>query len=107
MQSISFSKVNGRHPDTTTTVIATIVGLDRLPPEFAELRGAFIETNVNKEVTVPGVRLKVLRRLVCSPLRNIGAQEPGAIPAIKLACALRFVVKRGSKRDDSLDLLGV
>jgi hypothetical protein len=107
MQPISFSKVNGRHPDTSTTVIATIVGLDRLPPEFAELRGAFIEANINKEVTVRGVGLKVLRRLVCSPLRNIGAQEPGAVPAIKLACALRFVVQRGSKRDDSLDLLDV
>lgn len=107
MKPISFGKVNGRHSDTSTTVIATIVGLDRLPPEFAELRGAFIETNINQEVTVRGVRLKVLRGLVCSPLRNIGAQEPGAVPAVELSCALGFVVQRGPKRDDSLDLLAV
>lgn len=107
MQPISFSKVNGRHPDTSTTAIATIVGLGRLPPEFAELRGVFIKANINKEVTVRGIELKVLRSIVCSPLRNIGAQEPGAIPAIKLACALRFVVQRRSKRDDSLDLLNI
>lgn len=107
MQPIAFGKVDGRHPDTPTTVIATIVGLDRIPPEFAELRGALIETNINKEVTVRSVGLKVVGRLVCSPLRNMGPQEPGAVPAIKLACAVRFVVQRGSKWDDSLDLLDV
>jgi hypothetical protein len=107
MQPISFSKVNGCHPDTSTTVIATIVGLDRLAPEFADLRGAFIETNINKEVTVRGVGLKVLSSLVCGPLLDMGAQELGAIPATKLACALRFEVERGSKRDDSLDLRDV
>lgn len=65
MQPTSFREVNGRHPDSSTLIFAMIVGLDRLTPEFADLLATVpIETNVYEEVTIRGVGIKTLSRLV-------------------------------------------
>lgn len=107
MQPIPFSKVNSRHPDSSTAIVATIVSLDCLAPEFADLLGTVVETNVDEEVAIRGVGLKIFGRLVRRPLSNVGTQQPGAVPALELARTLGFVIQRGSERDNSLDLPGL
>lgn len=105
MQPITLAKVDSCHSSPSPSVVPLIISLDSLPPEIASLLWAVLaEADVDEEVTVVKVRLKVRRRCLGGPFFDRTRAGCDAVPAAKFPGALRFKVHGCAKGDDALDL---
>lgn len=93
MQPIPLGEVNRGHADPTSAVIAPVVLLDGATPKLAHILGTvLVETDVDQEIAVLGMRLEIRRRRRRRPPLDVGFQIGWPVPAAELARAFGFVV---------------
>jgi hypothetical protein len=95
VQPVPIPQVYSCHANATPAIVAQVILADGLAPEIANIRRTviFTEADVDQEIAVFLVGLKLRSGLSRSPLLNRGSQQARRVPAIKAAGYVGFRIQ--------------